>query len=57
MTDYYAEETLRRIETAERILDTLIALVRDGLISVKDAALRANLTEEVFISRMGTIGK
>ncbi|MCD8369948.1 MAG: hypothetical protein LUC94_06425, partial [Clostridiales bacterium] len=41
----------------EGILDTLIALVHDGLISVKDAALRANLTEEVFISRMGTIEK
>ncbi|MCD8371324.1 MAG: hypothetical protein LUC94_13565 [Clostridiales bacterium] len=42
---------------AEGILDTLIALVRDGLISVKDATLRANLTEEAFINRMGTIEK
>ncbi|MCD8121427.1 MAG: PD-(D/E)XK nuclease family transposase [Clostridiales bacterium] len=41
----------------EGVLDTLITLVRDGLISVKDAAARANLTEEVFISRMSTVKK
>ncbi len=47
-----------RIEGREEgILDTLITLVRDGLISVKDAAMRANLTEEGFLNRMSRIGK
>ena len=32
----------------EGVLTTLIGLVRDGILSIKDAALRANMSESAF---------
>ena len=32
----------------EGILSTLITLVQDGILSIKDAAVRANMTEDSF---------
>lgn len=37
---------------AEGILFTLTSLVRDGILSVKDAAFRANMTESAFEAAM-----
>ncbi|MBR1672547.1 MAG: hypothetical protein IJ702_06445, partial [Fretibacterium sp.] len=33
-------------------IETLSALVRNGLLTVRDAALRANITEEQFAAQM-----
>lgn len=37
---------------AEGVFDTLAALVKDGILSVKDAALRAGVSESAFKQRM-----
>ena len=36
----------------QAVLETLIALVKDGLISLEEAAKRAHLTEEEFKEQM-----
>ena len=36
----------------EGVLTTLIGLVRDGILSIKDAALRANMSESAFKNAM-----
>ncbi len=41
----------------EGIFDTLVSLVKDGILSVKDAAHRAGVTESVFVNRMAAQGK
>ena len=41
---------------AEGILKTLAALVRDGILSVIDAASRAGLTETEFAAQMAALG-
>ncbi|MBR1672673.1 MAG: hypothetical protein IJ702_07080, partial [Fretibacterium sp.] len=33
-------------------IETLSGLVRDGLLTLRDAALRANITEEQFAAQM-----
>ena len=40
------------IGKAEGVLTTLIGLVRDGILSIKDAALRANMSESAFKNEM-----
>ena len=40
------------IGKAEGVLTTLIGLVRDGILSIKDAALRANMSESAFKDAM-----
>ena len=37
-------------------LTTLYDLVHDGLLSIKDAAIRADMTEKDFISEMHSAG-
>ena len=39
---------------AEKAFDTLISLVRKGLLSVSDAAEEAEVTEEEFMQKMNT---
>ncbi len=39
---------------AEGIIDTLISLVKDGILSIKDAAKRAGITETAFEQKMST---
>lgn len=50
MQDSRAEGLAEGMEKgkAEGILFTLTSLVRDGILSVKDAAFRANMTESAF---------
>ncbi len=36
----------------EGVLTTLIGLVKDGILSIKDAALRANMSESAFKETM-----
>ena len=40
---------------AEGVLDTLISLVKDDLLSVKEAAKRANMTESEFEEKINKI--
>ena len=40
---------------AEGALATLVGLVKDGLLSVKEAAKRANMTEDEFEEKMKKI--
>lgn len=37
---------------AEGVFDTLISLVRDGVIAAKDASIRAGVSEPAFNQRM-----
>ena len=46
------EKTLKEEGRAEGFIDALISLVKDGILSVKDAATRAGVTEAVFRQRM-----
>ena len=39
---------------AEGIIETLVSLVKDGFLSVKDAAKRAGITEAAFEQKMAT---
>lgn len=41
---------------AEGKLEALFELVQDGLLSIKDAALKASMTEDVFSSEMKKAG-
>lgn len=54
MQDSRAEGLAEGMEKgkAEGILFTLTSLVRDGILSVKDAAFRANMTESAFEAAM-----
>ena len=36
----------------EGIIDTLISLVKDGILTIKDAAARAGITEAAFQQKM-----
>ena len=67
LTEYNEAETMQlfkeegraegRAEViAEGILKTLAGLIRKGLLSLKDAALEANMTETEFASRMAALG-
>ena len=40
---------------AEGVFQTLVTLVKDGLISLKDAATRANMPENVFSAKMASL--
>ena len=39
----------------EGVLDTLIALVKDGIIDITEAAKRANISEDEFMTMMENI--
>ena len=41
---------------AEGILKTLVDLIRDGILSIRDAASRANMTEAEFTAQMAALG-
>ena len=59
LTEYNEAETMelfREEGRAEGILKTLVGLVRDGLLSVMDAASRAGLTEGEFTAQMAALG-
>ena len=67
LTEYKEAETMQLFKEEGRaegraegeargILKTLACLVRDGLLSVVDAASRAGLTEREFTSRMAALG-
>ena len=38
------------------ILKTLSALIHKGLLSIKDAASEANMTEDEFVAQMAALG-
>ena len=38
------------------ILKTLAGLIRDGILTIRDAALRANMTEDEFVAQMAALG-
>ena len=42
---YYKKSSICKTEGK---VTTLVGLVKDGLLSIKDAALRANMTESAF---------
>lgn len=46
------KEDGRREGRAEGIIETLISLVKDGILSIKDAAKRAGITETAFEQKM-----
>lgn len=52
----YEAKTIKNAGIAEGINEgavmTLVSLVRDGILSVTDAALRAKLSEEEFLTKM-----
>ena len=48
------KEDGRREGRTEGIIETLISLVRDGILSIKDAARRAGTTETVFEQMMAS---
>jgi hypothetical protein len=59
LTEYNEAETMEMFKEegrAEGILKTLAGLIRKGLLSLKDAALEANMTETEFASRMAAFG-
>jgi hypothetical protein len=50
---------MEKIATEERmegrkegILETLFGLVKDGIITISDAAKRADMTETIFVEKM-----
>ncbi|MBQ9564616.1 MAG: hypothetical protein IJU98_03410 [Synergistaceae bacterium] len=45
----------RREGRREGYFQALASLVRDGLLSLKDAALKAQMTEDMFSSQMGPL--
>ena len=47
-----AMEMFREEGRAEGIIDTLVSLVQKGLLSIKDAAAQAGMTETVFQQKM-----
>lgn len=49
----YEAKTIKNEGRREGTLETLAGLVKDGLISVKEAASRANLSEEAFRTELG----
>lgn len=49
----YEAKTIKNEGRREGTLETLVGLVKDGLISVKEAASRANLSEEAFRTELG----
>ena len=59
LTEYNEAETMELFKEegrAEGILKTLAGLIRKGLLSLKDAASEANMTEAEFISQMNALG-
>jgi len=44
------------IGEARGVVKTLVGLVRDGILTVRDAALRANVTESEFNTQMAALG-
>ena len=46
------KEDGRREGRAEGIIETRISLVKDGILSIKDAAKRAGITETAFEQKM-----
>ncbi len=62
LTEYNEAETMELFKEEGRaegeargILKTLAGLVRDGILSVVDAASRAGLTEKEFTARMAAL--
>ena len=50
-----AAETIRREGMAQGIVQTLASLVRDGVLSIKEAAARGAMTETEFRTQMHTL--
>lgn len=53
----YEAKTIRKEGLREGRLEILFDLVNDNLLSIKDAAFRAKLTEEDFREKMEDYGK
>ncbi len=53
----YEAKTIKREGIREGKLETLLSLVFDNLLSVKDASLRANLTEDEFRRKLEEFSK
>ena len=63
LTEYNEAETMELFKEegraegrAEGILKTLAGLIRKGLLSIKDAASEANMTEAEFTAQMDALG-
>ena len=55
LTEYNEAEQMELFKEdgrREGIIETLIALVKDGILSIKDAAKRAGITETAFEQKM-----
>lgn len=50
------EDRGRREGRAEGMIKGFASLIRDGLLTVRDAALRANMTEADFTAQMAALG-
>ena len=56
LTEYNEAEAMEKFER-DGVFKTLIALVKDGILTVKDAAVRAGVTEKAFEQRMTMMNK
>ena len=56
LTEYNEAETMEKFERVG-VFKTLISLVKKNLLSVKDAAEQAGVTEKAFEQRMTMMGK
>ncbi len=57
LTEYNEAEQMELFKEdgrREGLIDTLISLVKDGILSIKDAAKRAGITETAFEQKMST---
>ena len=55
LTEYNEAEQMELFKEdgrREGIIETLISLVKDGILSIKDAAKRAGITETAFEQKM-----
>ena len=50
------EERGEKRGEARGILKTLSALIRDGILTLRDAASRVNMTEDEFSAQMAALG-
>ena len=56
LTEYNEAEQMELFKEdgrREGILDTLVSLVRDGILSIKDAAARAGVSEDIIKKKIG----
>ena len=57
LTEYNEAEQMELFKEGGRregIIETLISLVKDGILSIKDAAKRAGITETAFEQKMAS---